>query len=105
MMNTKKPPLTVEDIRAKREQIIHLAEQYGAYNVRVFGSVARGEAKIGSDVDLIISARDGVSVFDLIGLWLDLQDLLDREISLVTDDDNPRRERFLRRALKDAILL
>jgi len=44
-------------------------------------------------------------MFDLVGLWLDLQDLLGRDISLVTDDPHPRQERFLRRARKDAVPL
>lgn len=95
--------LTLDDLRARRDEILALAEEYGAYNVRVFGSVARGQATAESDVDILISARQGVSIFDLVGLWLDLQDLLGREVSLVTDDANPRREHFVRRALKDAI--
>jgi predicted nucleotidyltransferase len=49
--------------------------------VRVFGSVARGEATPESDVDLLVQMRDGASMFDLVGLWLDLQDLLGCEVS------------------------
>ncbi len=47
---------------------MRLANRYGAFNVRVFGSVARGEANTDSDIDLLISAREGVSMFDLVGL-------------------------------------
>lgn len=101
---TKVPP-TLNELRAHRDEILQLAEQYGAFNVRVFGSVARGKANVDSDIDLLISAREGVSMFDLVGLWLDLQDLLGRDISLVTDDPHPRQERFLQRARKDAVPL
>lgn len=93
---------TLDELRAQRDAIIEMAEKHGVYNVRVFGSVARGEATPESDVDILVSAKSGVSVFDLVGLWLDLQDLLEREVSLVTDEVTPRREQFLRRALKDA---
>lgn len=94
--------LTLDALRARRDEIIALAEKHGAYNVRVFGSVARGEATADSDVDLLVTTREGVSIFDLVGLWLDLQELLGHEVSLVPDDVHPRRERFLQRAMKDA---
>lgn len=102
MRPTTGDTLTLDALRAHRDAILRLAEKHGAYNVRVFGSVARGEATPDSDVDLLVATREGVSIFDLVGLWLDLQDLLGRNVSLVTDDEHPRRERFLRRALKDA---
>jgi hypothetical protein len=98
-------PITLETLRSHRNEILALADRYGVHNVRVFGSVARGEAKPGSDVDLLVTARVGVSIFDLVGLWLDLKDMLGCEVSLVTDDPHPRHERFMRRALKDAVSL
>ncbi len=101
---TKIPP-SLEVLRARRAEILQLAEQHGASNVRVFGSVARGEATTDSDIDLLVSARDGVTMFDLVGLWLDLQDLLGRNVSLVTDDDHPRREQFMQTVRKDAVTL
>jgi predicted nucleotidyltransferase len=105
MRETTRQTITLDDLRARRDEILRLAEQHGAYNVRVFGSVARGEATPDSDVDLLITTREGVSVFDLVGLWLDLQEMLGREVSLITDDENPRHERFMRRVLKDAVPL
>ena len=96
---------TLTDLRAKRDEILQLAQQYGVYNVRVFGSVARGEATTDSDIDLLVSAHEGVSMFDLVGLWLDLQDLLGRKISLVTDDDHPQREGFMNKVREDAVAL
>ncbi len=96
---------TLDDLRAHRDEILALAERYGAYDVRVFGSVARGEATSESDIDLIVNARPGTSVFELVGLWLDLKDLLGREVSLITDDRSPHNERFMRRVLKDVVPL
>jgi hypothetical protein len=92
-----------EMIGDKREDIIRLAEKYGATNVRVFGSVARREATPESDVDFLVTVRDGVSIFELVGLWLDLQDLLGREVSLVSDETPD--ERFMKRVLKEAVTL
>lgn len=81
---TRTPP-TLEELRQRRDEIIALAEQYGASNVRVFGSVARGDAGPDSDVDLLISFPSNKSMFDLVGLWLDMQELLGYEVSLITD--------------------
>lgn len=98
-------PPTLESLRVRREEILGLARSYGAYNVRVFSSVARGEAKPDSDVDFLVSAEPGVSMFDLVGLWLDLKELVGHEVSLVTDDELPRRERFMQRVRRDAVPL
>ena len=105
MSEATQQPLTLTSLRRQREEIMRLAQKYGAYNIRVFGSVARGEAHLESDVDFLVSTREGVSMFDLVGFWLDLQELLGREVSLVTDDQEPRREAFLRQALMDAVPL
>jgi len=72
-------------LRAKRDDILQLAAKYGAHNVRVFGSVARGEAGSASDVDLLVNMEEGRSFLDLTGLWLDLQDLLGCPVDLLTD--------------------
>ncbi len=94
---------TLEDLRAHRDDILALAESYGAYNIRVFGSVAREEATPESDFDLLVTARPGTSMFEIIGLWLDLKELLGRDVSLITDgiDD----QRFLRRIQRDLVTL
>jgi predicted nucleotidyltransferase len=100
-------PLTglgVQDIIGdKRDQILRLAARYGAGNVRVFGSVARGEARPDSDVDLLVDFRDGSTIWDAVGLWQDLQTLLNRKVSLVGEDDPETR--FMRRVLQDAVPL
>ena len=76
----------VEDLlKERREDILRLAAQHGARNVRVFGSVARGEARPDSDIDLLVELEAGRSLLDLGGLLMDLQTLLGREVDVVTD--------------------
>ena len=72
-------------LKAQRPAILQLAAQYGASNVRVFGSVARGEAGPESDVDLLVTLADDRSLLDLVGLWQDLEDLLEHKVDVVTD--------------------
>ncbi len=92
-----------EIIGDKRAQIQELARKYGADNVRVFGSVARGEATSNSDIDLLVSFPSDRSIFDLVGLWLDLTDLLGREVDLSTDES--LKDYVRPYAMKDAIPL
>lgn len=77
--------LTLEQLREKREALIALADQYKAENVRVFGSVARGEENENSDVDLLVHFRDGASLFDLMDLKEDTEELLGLEVDIVSD--------------------
>lgn len=77
--------LTLEQLRAKREALIALADRCKAENVRVFGSVARGEANEQSDVDLLVHFRDGASLFDLIDLKEDAEKMLGRTVDVVSD--------------------
>jgi predicted nucleotidyltransferase len=74
-----------ELLRPKREAILRLAAQHGARNVRIFGSVARGEARPESDVDVLVDLDPGRSLLDLGGLLMDLQDLLERKVDVVTE--------------------
>ena len=78
-------PLTLEDLRARREEIMAIAERHKAYNVRVFGSIARGEAGPDSDVDLLVTYRQNASLFDVAGLWLDLKEFLNCDVDVVDD--------------------
>ena len=96
--------LGIKDIIGdKRDTILHLAAQYGAVNVRVFGSVARGEARPDSDVDLLMQFPENSSIFDLVGLWQDLTDLLEREVDLIAD--HPSGGRIMQIAIKEAVPL
>jgi uncharacterized protein len=74
-----------ELIIRQKEQILALTAKYGAYNVRIFGSVARGEANENSNVDFLINLEEGRSLFDLGGLLMDLQKLLGRKVDIVTE--------------------
>lgn len=71
-------------VKSKREDILRVAAQHGAYNVRVFGSVARGEADEGSDIDLLVEMQPGRSLLDLGGLQVELESLLGRPVDVVT---------------------
>jgi len=76
-----------ELVREKREEILRIAEQHGAYNVRLFGSVARGEAGPDSDVDLLIDVHDGQTTpWFPGGLIAELEDLLGRRVDIVFAD-------------------
>jgi uncharacterized protein len=92
-----------ELIKARREDILRTASQYGAYNVRVFGSVARGDADEQSDLDLLVDMEAGRSLFDLGGLLVDLEELLGCSVDVVTEKG--LRDRIRRRVLQEAIPL
>jgi predicted nucleotidyltransferase len=93
--------MTLGTLAEQRSQILGLAERYHAGEVRVFGSIARGDNTEHSDVDLLIKPRRGCSLLDLGGLLEDLQDLLGCRVDLVTEDGlKPRlRERVLKEAI------
>ena len=74
-----------ELLKEKRQDILRLAARHGAYNVRVFGSVVRGEAGPDSDVDFLVELEPDKSLFDLGALLMDLQTLLGREVDVVTE--------------------
>jgi uncharacterized protein len=92
-----------ELLQSKREDILRIAARYGAYNVRIFGSVARGEADSESDIDFLVNMEPGRSLFDLGGLLADLEDLLGCNVDVVTEDG--LRDRIRNRVLKEAIAL
>lgn len=77
--------LTLEQLRAKREALIALADRYKAENLRVFGSVARGEENENSDVDILVHFRQGASLFDLMDLKEDTEELLGLEVDIISD--------------------
>jgi hypothetical protein len=94
--------MTLEDLlKARREQILKVCARYGARNVRVFGSVARGEADEQSDIDLIVDFEPGRSLLDHAGLWLELQELLGVKVDVVSSRGIKTRirERVLQKAI------
>jgi len=88
-------------LKAKREEILEVCARYGARQVRVFGSVARGEADEQSDIDFLVELEPGRTLLDLGGLQYDLEQLLGRRVDVVTERGlKPRiRERVLREAV------
>jgi predicted nucleotidyltransferase len=88
-----------ELLQEKREEILRIAARRGAYNVRVFGSVARGEAGPDSDVDFLVELEPSRSLLDLGGLLMDLQDLLECEVDVLTEAG--LRDRIRQRVLSE----
>lgn len=78
--------MTLDTLRKKRKEILALAERHKAEQVRVFGSLARGEASAGSDIDLLVHFRSGASLLDLIGLQQEASDLMHRPVDIVSDE-------------------
>jgi len=83
-----------------RDQILEAARRRGVWRVRVFGSVARGTADAESDVDFLVELEPGRSLFDLGGLQMDLQQLLQRPVDVVTEAG--LRPRIRARVLQEA---
>ena len=92
-----------ELIVGKREDILRVAARHGARKVRVFGSVARGEADETSDIDFLVELEPGRTLFDLGGLLMDLRDLLGREVDVVTE--RGLKTRIRTRVLQEAVAL
>jgi predicted nucleotidyltransferase len=92
-----------EILREKRQEILAIAAKHGAYNVRIFGSVARGEADEDSDVDFLIDAGPKRTPFFPGGLVRDLEGLLGRPVDVVTEKG--LRSRIRERVLKEAVPL
>lgn len=93
-----------ELLRSKRERILAIAEKHGAYNVRVFGSVARGEATKDSDIDFLVDYDlEKITPWFPGGLLLDLEQLLNRKVDIATVD--MLKERIRDRVLDESIVL
>jgi predicted nucleotidyltransferase len=84
-------------LREKREDILRIAAKHGARNVRVFGSVARGEADESSDLDLLVEMEPGRSLLDHAALWVELREVLGVEVDVVS-------ERGIKPRIRDRIL-
>jgi predicted nucleotidyltransferase len=78
-------PTVGDTIREKRGAIIRIAGRHGATEVRLIGSVARGEARPDSDVDLLVTWSEGTSLLDHAALMLELEKLLGRKVDIASD--------------------
>jgi predicted nucleotidyltransferase len=90
-------------LKEKREDILRIAAKLGARNVRVFGTVVRGEARPDSDVDFLVDMEPGRSLLDMGGLLMDLRDALGQEVDVVTE--RGLKTRIRERVLKEAMPL
>ncbi|MGD1903155.1 MAG: nucleotidyltransferase family protein [Geitlerinemataceae cyanobacterium] len=76
-----------QQLQSQRDRILAIAAKHGAYNVRVFGSVARGEERADSDIDFLLDYDpDKTTPWFPGGLLMDLQELLDREVDVLTEN-------------------
>jgi predicted nucleotidyltransferase len=90
-----------DELKARREAILAIAERYGARDLRVFGSVVRDQADAASDIDFLVELEPDRTLFDLGGLLMDLQEHLHCKVDVMTPAMlKPRvRERVLREAM------
>jgi predicted nucleotidyltransferase len=72
-------------LEKNREAVLKAAAKYGASNVRVFGSTARGIEGEQSDVDILIQLDEGRSLLDQVGLQQELEELLGRKVDVVVE--------------------
>jgi predicted nucleotidyltransferase/uncharacterized protein with HEPN domain len=102
--NSRKTTKSLEQmLRDNRDEILSLAKRYGIENVRIFGSVARGEADSKSDIDLLVDVVPGRTLFDLGEFLADLQSLLGHDVDVVTEKSlNTRIREYV---VKEAIPL
>lgn len=88
-------------VKEKRAEILHIASRYGARDIRVFGSVARGEEERESDVDFLVELEAGRSLLDLGGLQMELESLLGCRVDVVTS--RGLKARIRERVLREAV--
>jgi predicted nucleotidyltransferase len=86
-----------EALATHRDKLLAIAAGHGASNLRMFGSVAKGVDREGSDIDLLVDVRKGTSLFDLVGMQQDFEDALGIKVDLLTEPE-------LHPMLKDRIL-
>ena len=95
--------MRLEELRTKyRDHILTIAAKHRAENVRVFGSIVRGDARESSDIDLLVHFQPGSSLFDYGGLQYDLEQLLGK-VDVV--DDDAVKDRHKKRIFEEAVSL
>lgn len=95
--------VTLQEVQAHRDEIIAIGKRHGVANIRVFGSVARGEADEASDLDLLVDAEPWVGLFTLSGFAGEVEDLLDVMTQVATP--NGLKARIRPRVLAEAVPL
>jgi hypothetical protein len=92
-----------ELLKSRRDEILAIAAKYGVQNVRIFGSVARGEADDKSDLDLLVEPLPGFTLIKSSAMSRELEGLLGRQVDVVSE--RGLRERIRDRVLKEAVPL
>jgi predicted nucleotidyltransferase len=95
--------VTRQSIEQNRDAILAIAKRYGAHDVRIFGSVARGDATGDSDLDLVVRFEPNRSLFDHGGLIMELQELLGIKVDVISE--RGMHERFRRHVMAEAVAL
>ena len=96
--------MTLEELRgSKRDRILRLADSYGARNLRVFGSVARGDSSPASDIDFLVDLDPERTLMDPGGLLMEMQSILGAPVDVATEE--MLRPKVLLQALRDAVPL
>lgn len=95
--------ITRQQIRDRRGEILEIARRYGASDVRIIGSVARGDTRRDSDLDLVVRFEAGRSLLDQGGRVMDLRELLGVEVDVI--DEEAMRPRFRNKVLREAVQL
>jgi predicted nucleotidyltransferase len=91
------------ELRQRRDEILEIARRYGAVTVRVFGSVARGDSRPDSDLDLLVQMEPGRSLLDMGAMLMELRTLLGCKVDVVTEAG--LRDRIRDRVLQEAVAL
>lgn len=93
--------VTLADIETHRDEVLRIVAEHGGHDLRVFGSVARGEQAEDSDLDLLVRLDNDRSLIDHIALKYDLEDVLGHTVDLVTEEalHHLIRDRVLREAV------
>ena len=92
-----------ELLKSRRDEIIRISAKHGARNVRVFGSVARGDTDEKSDIDLLVEFKPGTTLLNHAELMLDLEELLGVKVDVISD--RGLRDRIRDRVLREAVAL
>ncbi len=90
-------------LKSRREEILRIAATHGARNVRVFGSVARGEADSRSDIDLLVEFKRGTTLLGHAALVQELEELLGVKVDVVSE--RGLRDRVRERVLREAVAI
>ncbi len=95
--------ITRRELQARRQAILDIARRHGAHDVRIIGSIARGDADEASDLDLVVRFDPDRTLLDHGELIMDLRDLLGVEVDVISEAG--MRDRFRRHAMKEAVAL